>query len=58
MALKERYFMAQLINPRDSDTVWYDRTVVPLTWLNGTLRLTQKWRVSVVDGEYEFTDEV
>jgi hypothetical protein len=59
MALKERYFMAQLINPRDSDTVWYDRTVVPLTWLNGTLRLrTQKWRVSVVDGEYEFTNEV
>ena len=59
MALKERYFTAKLIERKDADSIWYDRTVVPLTWLNDTLQLRgYKWRVSVVDGEYEFADEV
>ena len=58
MALKERYFIAKQIEPRDLETVWYDRTVVPMEWLNETLQLRgYKWRVSVVDSEYEFTDE-
>ena len=59
MALKERYFIAKQIEPGDSETVWYDRTVVPTAWLNDTLKLRgYKWRVSVVDGEYEFSDEI
>ncbi len=58
MALKERYFMAKSIELCDQDTIWYDRTIVPLDWLNGTLKLRgHKWRVGVVDGEYEFTEE-
>lgn len=58
MALKERYFIENVIDPRDSDTVWYDRKVVPLIWLNNTLQLRlQKWCVSIVDGEYEFKDK-
>ena len=59
MALKERYFTAKQIEPRDSETVWYDRKVVPTAWLNDTLKLRgYNWRVSVVDGEYEFSDEI
>lgn len=58
MALKERYFIEKQIEPRDSETVWYDRTVVPMEWLNETLVLRgYKWRVGVVDCEYEFSDE-
>lgn len=57
MALKERYFIEKQIEKRDPDTVWYDRTVVPIDWLNATLALRgHAWRVSVVDEEYEFTD--
>ncbi|KUE86581.1 hypothetical protein ASL20_22770 [Cupriavidus necator] len=57
MALKERYFIAKSIESHDSDVIWYDRTIVPLDWLNDTLKLRgHKWRVSLVDGEYEFTD--
>lgn len=57
IALKERFFIEAAIEPRDQDTVWYDRTVVPLDWLNETLRLRgHRWTVSVVDGEYEFSD--
>lgn len=59
MALKERYFVAKQIEPRDQETVWYDRTVVPTAWLNDTLKLRgHKWRVSVMDSEYEFADEI
>jgi hypothetical protein len=57
MALKERYFIETGIEPRDTDTVWYDRMVVPLDWLNETLRIRgHRWTVSVIDGEYEFAD--
>ncbi|CAG4890614.1 hypothetical protein LMG31841_01165 [Paraburkholderia saeva] len=57
MALKERYFIESGIEPRDTDTVWYDRKVVPLDWLNETLRLRgHRWTISVVEGEYEFAD--
>jgi hypothetical protein len=57
MALKERYYIEKEIEPRDPDTVWYDRVVVPLDWLNATLDLRgHKWTVSIVDKEYEFTD--
>ena len=59
MALKERYFITKQIEPRDSDTIWYDRTVVPIEWLNQTLLLRgYKWRVSVIDSEYNFTNEI
>lgn len=58
MALKERYFIEKKIEPRDLETVWYDRTIASLTWLNDTLQLRgQKWRVGVQDGEYDFNDE-
>lgn len=57
MALKERYFIEKQIVQQDADTVWYDRTIVPIEWLNATLALRgHAWRVSVVDQEYEFTD--
>lgn len=57
VALKERYFIVNGISPLDADTVWYDRTIVPSAWINETLRMRgHRWRVSVVDQEYEFTD--
>ena len=59
MALKERYFIELRSERVDSDTVWYDRSIVPLNWLNETLKLRKyKWTVSIVDEEYTFTDEV
>lgn len=57
MALKERYLIARGASPIDYDTVWYDRSVVPLDWLNETLHMRgHRWSVSVVDDEYEFSD--
>lgn len=57
LAIKERYFVEKEILPRDADTVWYDRTIVPLSWMNETLHIRGYcWRVSVVDDEYEFND--
>jgi hypothetical protein len=57
MALKERYCIEKGIEPRDSDTVWYDRVIVPVDWLNATLAVRgHGWRVSVVDQEYDFAD--
>lgn len=57
IALKERYFISKDIEPRDADTVWYDRAIVPLDWVNQTLRMRgHRWQVSVVDQEYEFSD--
>lgn len=57
MALKERYFIEADIEPRDFDTVWYDRVIVPMDWLNKTLAVRgHGWRVSVIDQEYDFAD--
>jgi len=57
MALKERYFIEAYPERVDSDTVWYDRSVVPLSWLNETLKIRKyKWTVSVIDSEYTFID--
>ena len=39
------------------DDVWWDREVVPLSWINEQLEIEgHYWRVSVLDDEYEFTD--
>lgn len=57
IALKERYFIAKGVAPLDADAVWYDRTIVPLDWINETLRMRgHRWRVAIADQEYEFTD--
>lgn len=57
IGLKERYFIEKSITPCDLETVWYDRTIVDLVWLNETLSLRgYHWRVSTVDNEYEFSD--
>lgn len=57
MAIKERFFLEHHLEPRDTETIWYDRQIVPLDWINQTLLLRgHRWNVSVEDGEYVFTD--
>jgi hypothetical protein len=46
----------QALTAKNSD-VWYDRTVVPLAWINDQIRQRgNKWTVAVEDEEYIFTD--
>lgn len=57
MSIKERFFIENHLEQRDTETIWYDRQIVPLAWINQTLRLRgHRWNVSVEDGEYVFTD--
>jgi hypothetical protein len=52
--LKRRFFRAKGLHVADA---WWDRTVVPMYWLNEQLRNDgHHWQVSIVDDEYEFTD--
>lgn len=49
--------LLQPLTARFSD-VWYDRTVVPIAWINDALRQGgNKWNVSVEDEEYVFSDK-
>jgi hypothetical protein len=55
--LKDSYFRANSIAIHRKHEVWYDRAVVPIAWLNEQLALEgHRWRVTVVDYEYEFAD--
>lgn len=59
LGLKERYFIEKSITPCDLESIWYDRNIVDLKWLNETLLLRgYRWQVSVVDDEYEFSDVI
>ena len=50
----EEFYLA--LTAKFSD-VWYDRTVVPLTWINSQVQQSgNKWTVAVEDEEYIFTD--
>lgn len=52
--LKRRYFRARGLPLTD---VWWDRSVVPMDWLNEQLRTDgNRWAASIVDDEYEFRD--
>ena len=52
--LKRSYFRAKGLRLAD---VWWDRTVVPMDWLNEQLRSQgHRWQASIVDDEYEFSD--
>lgn len=52
--IKVRYFRAKSLPIQN---VWYDREIVDLVWLNGQLEADgHRWRASVVDFEYVFTD--
>lgn len=52
--IKKRYFALQGL---PLDIVWWDREVVPLSWINEQLEANgHLWRASVVDDEYEFSD--
>ena len=52
--LKERYFRRSGLPLGD---IWYDRNTASVGWLNKQLEIEgHRWRVSVVDFEYEFTD--
>lgn len=52
--IKRRYFARQGL---PLDEVWWDRAVVPITWINEQLEAEgHQWRTSVVDDEYEFSD--
>lgn len=54
--IKACYFAARGL-PRDD--VWWDRGVVPLNWINSELAAAgHRWRVALVDDEYEFSDVV
>ena len=52
--LKRRYFKAKGLPLADA---WWDRTVVPMDWLNEQLRREgHRWQASIIDDEYEFAD--
>jgi hypothetical protein len=52
--LKHRYFASRSL-PRDR--VWWDREMVPLSWINEQLEAAgHRWRAKIVDDEYEFSD--
>lgn len=52
--LKRQYFRDEGL---DLNEAWWDRTVVPLAWLNDELRRQgHHWSATVVDDEYEFLD--
>jgi hypothetical protein len=52
--LKARYLAR---NNLTVDSVWYDRQVVPLDWLNSELLADgHQWAASIVDLEYQFTN--
>jgi hypothetical protein len=52
--LKRLYFGAKGLHLADA---WWDRTVVPMDWLNEKLRgAGHRWQASIIDDEYEFTD--
>jgi hypothetical protein len=52
--LKRKYFASKSL---PLDRVWWDREVVPLTWINEQLKThDHRWRAAVIDDEYEFTD--
>jgi len=52
--LKQRYFASRSL-PRDR--VWWDREIVPLSWINEQLEAAgYRWRAAIVDDEYEFVD--
>ncbi|MCB4770509.1 hypothetical protein LGR54_18025 [Ancylobacter sp. Lp-2] len=52
--LKRRYFRNKNL---DLAEAWWDRTVVPMGWLNEQLcHEGHRWQASIVDDEYEFVD--
>jgi hypothetical protein len=52
--LKRQYFKSMDLNV---DEAWWDRTIVPIGWLNERLRINgHRWQARVVDDEYEFAD--
>ena len=54
--LKAQFFQARAL---PLDEVWWDREIVPLDWLNERLSEDEhRWRVRIVDWEYEFSDFV
>ena len=55
--LKCQFFRQRGIAERDEFHIWYDRETVSLGWLNDQLvKLGHRWRVELVDEEYQFAD--
>lgn len=55
--LKQRYFIENGLDKTDSHHVWYDRTEVPLEWINEQLLICDhSWQVNVIADEYAFSD--
>ncbi len=54
--LKRGYFSARGLPLTE---VWWDRSIVPMDWLNEQLRTNgHRWAASIVDDEYEFSDRL
>jgi hypothetical protein len=55
--MKRRFFRRRSLPEQTVHEIWYDREIVSVEHLNHQLGQDgHRWRVTIVDGEYEFTD--